>query len=217
MLDDLKELNGIRERVDFLGYEFLTWLFLFLDHEDAPTDLEKVTSNLIRNSKITVILGERLVTCLFAHKEQKTTVASPVLESSHEVFASIKNGHLIEALSVKLSIGDINVGLALHAQDFAFTQIKIKNRFEDASLTDPDDDLDEHDFIREEIFLRTQALKDVERVIDALFARFLEERLRPKVYQDRLNAMRQQVEARLGSYLHKKATRDAEGHALKLM
>ncbi len=211
------ELARIREQVDFLGYEFLSWLFLFLDHEKSQAELVEITDSLIHNTKVSVVLGERLVTCLFAHKEQKTSVVSPILESSHEVFASIKNGHLIESLSIMVTLGEIKVSLMLHAQDFAFTQVKIKNNFDEDSLTDQNEELDEGDMTREEIFLRTNALKDVERVVDALFSHFIDERFHHKNYKECLISMRMQVENRLGSYLQIKPLHGAEDLSFRPM
>lgn len=204
MFDRAKEAARLRDQVNFLGYEFLTWLFLLTDRESAKDDITAITKGLVFKSDVSMVLGQRLVTCLLNHKEQKTTIISPLLEDSHEIFASLKNGHVVEALSLNIFLGEITISVMLHAHDFAFTQIKIKNNFDNESLSDQDEDLDEGDMTREEIFLRIKAIEDMELIINAFFAHFWQERVANHSAKERLKCMRDQVENRLDYYLQKK-------------
>lgn len=200
MTERYQELARLREQTSFLGYEFLSWLFLSLDRETAKDDMATITAG-IGTDHCSVVLGNRLVTCLLLHKEQKTSVVSPLLEDSHEVFASLKNGHVIESLALAFLIDETKVTLSLHAQDFAIAQAKITANFENAQTED--DDLDEDEQKREDVFLRLAALVDIEEIIDRLYRKFLSVRIDQANYAALLRTMREQVEDRLNNYLKK--------------
>ncbi len=188
-----------REQASFLGYEFLSWLFLLLDSENAKEEIAVLVKGVAYKNQCAVVLGNRLVSCLLHHKEQKTSVVSPILEDSHEVFASLKNGHVIESLAIAMIIDQSKISLTLSAHDFGISQLKISTDFN--SDDQDDDDLSEEDQLREEIFLRMATLADVEAIIDRLFARFLTLRLDRRAYEQELIGMRKQIDQRLGQYL----------------
>lgn len=200
MNERIKLIARLREEANFLGYEFLTWLFLYVDHEEAK---DNFTTMFGDDSYI--ILGQRLVTCLLNHKEQKTTIISPILEDSHEVFASFKNGHLVEVLSLSVSQGDVRVDVTLHAQDFAFTQVKIKDNFDNDNLVDEDGGLSEEDQLREDVFLRIKAIENVEAIIDKLYAHYCSLRLDKAMFSTSLEHMRAQIDKRLNFHQQKKS------------
>ncbi len=200
MKEHIQRVAELREKANFLGYEFLSWLFLLLDRENAKDEITELVKG-ITPGHCSVVLGQRLVTCLLLHKEQKTSVVSPLLEDSHEVFASLKNGHVIEALSLAFLIDETKITLGLNAYDFALSQTKITANFERESVDD--EDLSEDDQKREEIFLRMAALADAEEIIDRLYRKFVTLRLNRSAYSEHLRAMRTQVEERLGNYLKK--------------
>lgn len=201
MLNDLKEIARIRDNAAFLGYEFLTWFFLLLENKESQESVHEITKGLIFKEEIKIFLGNKLNTCLFNHKEQKTSVNSPLLEESHEVFASIANGHLVENLSLVLSFGDYSASLQISAKDFSISQLKLKNDYENNDgLAMAEEPMNENDKLREETFLRMSALKDVERVIDAFLQKFLALRWD---YSAQVKKMREQVQTRLHDYLGK--------------
>jgi hypothetical protein len=202
MTNHLRENMQIREQKSFLGYEFLTWLFLLLDSDNAKNKVLEITQNLLFKIDVSMVLGSRVTTCLFDNKEQKTSVACPILESSYEVFASLKNGHLIESLALIISFDELKISLMLHAQDFALTQVKIKNNFDNESLTEQED-LSEAEKISEEIFLRISTLSDAEKIVDAFNEYFLRLRLDHEAYFSQLKNMREQVENRLAHHFKK--------------
>lgn len=193
MTNHIKDIARLRESANFLGYEFLTWLFLFLDKENAQEQLKKIIDHEL-------VLANRLVTCLLNHKEQKTSIVSPLLEESHEIFASLQSGHLVESVAIKLKFSQISISALLHASDGSFSQVKIKSNYDQDSL-DEQDGLSEHDKTREEIFLRMSALQDFEKVIDACYQEFIDLRLSESKYSHELAQMRQQIRDRLTSYL----------------
>lgn len=202
MLNHVKEIGRLRDNASFLSYEYLTWLFLMLDRDDAQEIITAITTNLVFKEEIKIALGTRLVTCLFNHKEQKTSVTSPLLEESHEIFASLRNGHLVESMAITIGFSDYSINLQLNATDFALTQVKLKNNYED---TDGEqEELSEQEKVRETLFLRMSAMKDMEKVLDALFAEFLKIRMD---YTQELKRMRKHVDERLEKCLAPKEQR----------
>lgn len=211
MTHHIKEISRLRESANFLGYEFLTWCFLLLDQDDAREQVAQITKDLVYKTEVQVVLGNKLVTCLLHHREQKTSVTSQLLEASHEVFASLRNGHVLESLALNIALAEINVNINLHAADFAITQAKIKNNYQSESLTDDEDSLSEYDKNQEEVFLRMAALDDAERVINGLFEYWLTMRTNARDYEHELTRMRTQVEHRLGSYLARATSEHSGG------
>lgn len=195
---DQKEVVRLSEQANFLGYEFLTWLFLLLDSDDQE-EIQSITKDLLHKTEVNIVLGERMNTCLLSQKAQKTSIASPLLQESHEVFASLKNGHQVESLALGVSFGEIIVFVSIHAHDFSLTQVKIKNNFDAESLSDDEHSLDEDERMREEIFLRMAAIDDVEKVIDALYGHYL--KLKTASFSKVIEQMKRQIELRLGHYL----------------
>lgn len=196
-----QKVAQLREQASFLGYEFLSWLFLLLDSEHAKEEVAVIVRGVGFKTPCAVTLGNRLVSCLLHHKEQKTSIATPILEESHEVFASLKNGHVIETLALLVIIDDTKINFTLNAHDFAISQLKITAPFVEEN--NEDTDLSEEEETREEIFLRMAAIADVEAIIDKLYARFLTLRLDGRAYPSVQKDMREQVDGRLGHYLGK--------------
>lgn len=181
-MNNQKQLSEFREKNDFLGYEFLTWLFLFLvDNEKSIDDSTKI------------ILGNRLTTCLYINKNQKMSISSNNLENSHEVFASIKNGHVIDSLSLQILNGQISINFNINAQDFSLTKIHIKNDFNKDALFDEDQKLNIFDQNREELFLRMANLDIIENITNNLFLEYLTERLDDKKSTLMISKMKDQV------------------------
>lgn len=201
MEGQLKEIMRLRDNANFLGYEFLTWCFLLLDRDDREEKVQQITKGVLFKEEVSIVLGKRLVTCLLQLKEQKTSVSSPVLEASHEAFASIRNGHVVESLALTINFSSLSVALNLHAQDFSITQAQIKSNYGKDALSEDEKALEEKEQNREEIFLRMAALDDAERVLNALYEHFLCLRIDDKAFKRELMLMQKQVEGRLGSYL----------------
>jgi hypothetical protein len=209
MLNHIKEIGRLRDNASFLAYEYLTWLFLVLDREDAQERVSAISQDQVFKEDIKIALGTRLVTCLFNHKEQKTSVTSPLLEESHEIFASLRNGHLVEAMTINVGFSEYSINVQLNATDFALTAVKLKNNYEDNEFVgEEEESLSEQDKTREAVFLRMGALGDLEKVLDAFFHEFL--RIRTTTFAQELSTMRKQVEDRLERCLVKAPPRLSE-------
>lgn len=210
MLNHIKEIARLRDNAGFIAYEYLTWLFLLLDRPAAEELVRSITKDKIFKEDIKIVLGNRLVSCLLQHKEQKTSVVSPLLEESHEIFASFRNGHVVESLALNIGFGDYSVALQLNATDFSLSQVKLKNNYEDKDFfaAGEQETLSEQEKLREDIFLRMSALRDVEKVLDALFDEFL--RIRTSSYAEEVALMRKHIENRLQGALKNEETNRLE-------
>jgi hypothetical protein len=197
MHDSQKRWADLKDKIDFLGYEFLTWLFLSLGRPQSYSEINLMLKANPRQPDVEVDLGSRIVTTLLNHREQKTTVASPLLLDSHEVYASIRNGHAVETLALVIRLSDTVVSFTLNAADFSFTQMKIKNNFEEEAQGQEEEGLTEQDQSREAIFLRMAATSQVETIVDAMFATFVKRRLAESAYTDEIIQMKSHVELRL--------------------
>ena len=200
MKERYQAIAQFREQASFLGYEFLSWLFLLLDRENAKEEISRIVVGITKGH-CSVVLGNSLVTCLLHHKEQKTSVKSPLLEDSHEVFASLKNGHVIESLGLLFLIDETKISFSLHAQDFALARTTITANFTSEKMNE--DNLDDDEQMREDVLLRMHSLADVEEIIDRLYHAFLSVRFDHHAYGMMLRTMRDQVEGRLSNYLNK--------------
>lgn len=199
MENQLRILNRLRDQLNFLGYEFLTWLFVFT-HNDEINRLD-----FSSNDEFKIFLGSKVSMCLLGNKEQKTTINSPLLEESKEAFLCIKNGLLVENLSLAINIDDTNITLQLHAHDFSFNQLKIKENFDndlnDFSRDDSDNKLSERDQNHQDIMLRMATSDQVEGILNNIFNYFIDIRLSGKDYIILINHMRELVNNNLKQQL----------------
>src|SRR5262245_50940595 len=120
------DLIQFREQTSFLGYEFLVWTFLLLEKPESSDEVASMISAMMKTS-CRLVVGSRLSTCLMNHKEQKTVICCPIMEDSHEVYASLKNGHVIESLALVLYHNDDSIKFLLHAHDGGITHVTISN------------------------------------------------------------------------------------------
>lgn len=211
-MDMIKLITELREQKNFLGYEFLTWLFLLLDADDGGERVLSILKGTLPKTDVNVSLGTSVITSLIEHREQRTTIKSPVVEANHEVFASLKNGHLMESIALSVSMSEITVTFMLDARDFSFAQVKITSNFVDEAWS-VDHDLNQEDRLREEIFLRMATIEDVELVIDTLFRAFFDVRMNQARYHESIEQMRDQVKKRINSYLLHTDQHQASSHS----
>lgn len=191
MQDDRRRYLALKEQLEFLGYEFLTWVFLLT--AKTPDEARALLPSAQKDSDL--CLGSKIVTTRLNHKEQKTSVVSPLLHESEEVFASIRNGHLVETLSLTLHTEDTTYFWTVNAHDFSITQVKIKNNFDDdqGPNQEGEEGLSVDDQVREQLFLRMKSLDRIEGITDALFFEFVDRRLQRSEYLSQMASMRAHI------------------------
>lgn len=191
MQDDRRRYLALKEQLDFLGYEFLTWTFLLI----AKTPDEAVALLSSTQKDIEVSLGSKIITTRLNHKEQKTSVVTPLLHESQEVFASIRNGHVVETMSFVMRNDETIYSWIVNAHDFSITQVKIKNNFDDDAQAnnEQEEGLSFEDQVREQLFLRTKSLDVIDGIVDTLFSQFMKRRLQQSDYLSEMASMRAHV------------------------
>ena len=108
-----------------------------------------------------------------------------------------KSGHVIDTLTLKIQEGETGIQLTLRAEDLAFSQVKVIASYEQTSSLDKEAHLSEQDSMREDAFLRINALKLLEKVVDTLFSAFLEIRINDQQNSKDLENMRHFVSTAL--------------------
>jgi hypothetical protein len=175
----------------FLGPEFLTWLYFFLESEGFEAT---VSGELVRFA-----IGKRTV--LSSPEEgARVALSGPDLDDSGELLQAVRRGALIDVLSLQMAMGERVYEFAL-TSDGGISGLKLPDLMtgEDgeggtgARRPDAADILD----------LRMMAHDDVETVVDDLFSRFVTRRLAGAWQSEDLRSMRRAVATGLKARLAK--------------
>jgi hypothetical protein len=166
----------------FLGPEFLTWLYFFLEEEGFELE---IGTDVVRFS-----IGRRTVLTSLDAQTARVALTGPDLDDSGELVTAVRRGALIDLLSLQIAISERVYEVALRS-DGGFS-VKVpdlssdgedgqKKRIDAADLLD----------------LRMMVLDDCERVMDDLFRRFVTRRLARAWHTEDLSSMRRVVASRL--------------------
>lgn len=166
----------------FLGPEFLTWLYFFLEEVGFELD---VGDDLVRFA-----IGRRTVLTHLDAQGARVALTGPDLDDAGELFTAVRRGAFIDLLSLQLLISERVYEVSFRA-DGGFS-VKVPD------LTSDGEDghkrrLDAADLLD----LRMMVLDDVERVMDDLFRRFVTRRLARAWHTEDLKSMRRAVADRL--------------------
>jgi DNA recombination-dependent growth factor C len=153
----------------FLGYEFLTWLWHFIEEDEGLLRLDDAQT-------IQVSLGERLTLSRPDDGKERVICATPA-QSLHEARTALQQGKLVEELQIFLSMGkEEDYVLTLDTSLWAFKGLKTPKQMKDMDEEDPDGRF------LEKMYLLERALTG----LDALYMRFLSQRLTPGWESDTL-------------------------------
>ncbi len=175
--------GSMRQRLNFLGAEFLTWLYFYLEKEGGFLKLEDFKINPhLNGAHVRMGVGKRMTLIPLGYKDRKTQLVSPMLDDSGEVFSAISSGQLISSMEMELVIAERMINFAIHASDGALTQVRLSQLFEESGdVADKqfgdDKAIDDEVSAETTLLLRMSALDDLEEIVDKLFQRFLTRRL----------------------------------------
>ncbi len=155
----------------FLGHEFLTWLWFFAEHEGGSIEADGKVAELH--------LGERLVLTKPGEGKEKVICTSQA-NSLHEARTALQQGKLVHEIQLFLMVGDNEYLFTLDSSLWAFKGLKTPKQMRDFDEEDPDGAFLEKMFFFEE----------VSSVLNALYARFLSQRLEPRWESEALPQMR---------------------------
>lgn len=185
----------------FLGPEFLTWLYFFLEEEAFEVDVD--------GDRVRFAFGKRAVLKTFDASGARVAISGPELDDSGELLHAVRRGALIEALSLQMAAGERVYDLVLTGSDGGVS-LKVPDLFSKDEPADTDADAGEdappkrrarRPDAADVLDLRMMVLDDVERVLDDLFRRFITRRLARAWHSEDLKTIRSTVATRLKGHL----------------
>jgi DNA recombination-dependent growth factor C len=151
--------SGILHEGRFLGYEFLTWLWFFIEQSGGTFPLE--------NQTMEVHLGERLI---LSHPEEgkERVICTTQAHSLHEARTALQQGKLVEELQVFLNMGEEEeYSLKLDTSLWIVKGLKTPKQMRGQDEEDEDGRFLEKMYFLEKVLLG----------LDGLYAHFLSKRL----------------------------------------
>jgi hypothetical protein len=184
----------------FLGPEFLTWLFFYLEENQLEVEVD--------GRVVGFSIGRRLVLSTLDNTGVRTTLAGPDLDDSGELLQAVRRGALIEHLSLQMALGERVYELTLNGKDGGVASLKIPELFskDDEVPTEEDTGTGKAKRSRKPdagdiLSLRMMCLEEVEEILDGLFARFVTRRLARAWVSEDIRSMRKMVAAGLAARL----------------
>lgn len=192
----------------FLGPEFVTWLYFTLLDEGFEVDLsEAFLSPAPDDTTVRFAIGKRATMKSLDPSGAKVALTGPGLDDSGEILQAIRRGALVDVLSLEMAIGSRVYAFTLRGDDGSLSGVKLPDLF-----TEPDED--GSDLVGptkkarrpklpldEVLSLRMQCTDELERVLDALFARFVVRRVARAWHSEDVASIRARVASGLKSRL----------------
>jgi DNA recombination-dependent growth factor C len=160
----------------FLGYEFLTWLWFFMEQ---PENLIKISDQKTAQ----VHLGGRLVMAL-PGQDRERVICTTQANALHEARTALRQGKMVEELQVFLNIGDNEYLFTLDSILWAVKGLKTPKQLPDSDKEDADGRFLEKMFFLEEVL----------STLNALYGKFLSARLSPSWESDTLPIFKAWIE-----------------------
>lgn len=151
----------------FLGTEFLTWLWYFIERLGGSIQAGEKTAE--------VHLGERM-TLLLPRDGKERVVCTSQANFLHEARTALRQGKVVDEVQLLLIIGENEYVLTMDSSLWALKGLKTPKQLPDYGSEDPDGRFLEKMYFIEEVFT----------ALDALYMRFLSERLTPGWESDTL-------------------------------
>lgn len=193
----------------FLGPEFVTWLYFTLLEEGMemalPTAFPPGTDE--EEAVVQFQIGKRAQLKSIDATGAKVSLSGPGLDDNGEILQAIRRGALLEILSLEVSIQSRVYAFTLKADDGGLVAVKLPDLFSEPDEDEgaiPVDPLEKKKAKRrpklpleDVLALRMQCLGELERVLDALFERFVTRRLARAWRSEDVAGIRKRVAAGL--------------------
>ncbi len=144
----------------FLGFDFLTWLWYYIEREGGAIEAGDKVAN--------IHLGERMVLVLPGDGKERV-ICTTQANFLHEARTALRQGKVVDEVQLFLVIGENEYLVTLDSILWAIKGLKTPKQLPDYGQEDPDGRFLEKMYFIEEVFA----------TLDALFLRFLGERLVP--------------------------------------
>ena len=170
-LDSMVSVNSPTAMAEgrFLGFDFLTWLWFFIEQGTDGGSIQ------IGEKTAALHLGERVVLVMQGEGRERV-VCTTQANALHEARTALRQGKVVEELQVFIMAGENEYLLTLDSGLWALKGLKTPKQLPNYSEDDPDGRFFEKMFFLEEVFA----------VLDALYLKFLGERLDPGWESDTL-------------------------------
>jgi hypothetical protein len=142
----------------FLGYEFLTWVWYFIERLEGSIQAGEKTAN--------IHLGERMVLVLPGEGKERVICTSQA-NFLHEARTALRQGKMVEEVQLFVIVGENEYMVTLDSTLLVLKGLKTPKQLPDYGSDDPDGR-----FLEKMYFL-----EDVFATLDALYMRFLADRL----------------------------------------
>lgn len=144
----------------FLGSDFLTWVWFFIEKMGGSIQAGEKTA--------TVHLGERMVLVLPGDRKERV-ICTTQANFLYEARTALCQGKVVDEVQLFFMVGENEYLLTLDSSLLTIKGLKTPKQLPDYGQDDPDGKFLEKMYFVEEVFA----------TLDALYVRFLEERLAP--------------------------------------
>jgi len=173
---------------DFLGPEFLTWLYFHLEDEGWDLHLPDAFADkdiAPEGERVQFAMGKRAALHPLDDAGAKVTLNGPDVDGGGELFSAIRRGAFIDSLSLVMALDSRVYEFTMSSKDGGFSGVKLPDLFTDPDEDQPlfDDDKKKKPAAKPKlpldaiIDLRMSCLDELESVVDALYSRFITRRL----------------------------------------
>ena len=207
--DDQQTATGMPRSIplekQFLGPEFLTWLFFHLEAHDwaIPTsELGGDCTSRFTNPHVLFAPGQKILLKAADGSNTKVALSGTGLDGSGELHQAIRRGAFIESLGLMLALDGQVYSFVINGMDGSLSGVKLPNLLADGETDEEANPASRGGRklnlpVDEVVFLRAAALQDIEKVLDGLFSLFLTRRLARAFVQEDLSLIRQNVQKSL--------------------
>lgn len=195
----------------FLGPEFLTWLYFHLLAEGLEIELhdafpDRATAPM--GDRVRFAIGKRTTLRALDGSGARVSITGPGLDESGELLQAVRRGAFIDVLALEMAISERVYSFVLHATDGGIGAVKLPDLYTPSGPA-AEEDAEEREApprargpdLSDVLSLRMACLDEVERVVDALFRRFVTRRLARAWVTEDVRAIRRAVAARLAARL----------------
>lgn len=166
----------VLEESRFLGYEFLTWLWFFIESGNGFVAMENAAS-------AEIALGERVI---LSHPDEgkERVICTTQASALHEARTALRQGKQVEEIQVFARVGNNDYLFTLDTDLGTVKGLKTPKQIPDQGDEDADARFLEKMYFVEEVFA----------LLDRLYLSFLELRLNPGWDSDSLPLLRQWIQ-----------------------
>src|SRR5688572_23610131 len=189
----------------FVGAEFLTWLYFTLLEEGMELALPGAfpVGTSEEEASVGFAIGKRASLRAIDATGARVALSGPGLDDSGEILQAIRRGASVEVLQLEVAIQSRVYSFTLRADDGGLVGVKLPDLF-----SEPEDAEGENPIpvdplgppkkkkrrpklpLEDVLALRMQCLSELEKVLDVLFERFMTRRLAREWHKEDVARMR---------------------------